>query len=110
MPAPRKSKPSGHAAHTQDAAAQGLPGAVQRPIKLVMLGAGSGFTPRLVNDVLRIPGNQGGVVALVDIDLSRLRTMHKLIAKLVAKLGQEKRWKVVSSPTARRCSGAPTTS
>ena len=91
-------KPAGHAAHTQDAAALGLPGVVQRPIKLTMLGAGSGFTPRLVNDVLRIPGNQGGVIALVDIDASRLRTMRQLIVKLVARLGQEKRWKVVASP------------
>lgn len=98
MASSKKSKLPGHAAHTQDSAAKGLPGRMLRPIKLTMLGAGSGFTPRLVNDVLRIPGNQGGVIALVDIDLSRLRTMHKLIVKLVAKLGQEKRWKVVSSP------------
>ena len=90
-------KLSGHAAHTQDAAAKGLPGVVQRPIKITMMGAGSGFTPRLVNDVVRIPGNQGGVIALVDLDLSRLRTMHKLIVKVIAKLGQEKKWKVVSS-------------
>lgn len=90
-------EPSGHAAHTRDAASQGLPGAIRRPVKLTMLGAGSGFTPRLVNDVLRIPGNQGGVIALVDVDLPRLRTMHRLIVKLVARLGQEKKWKVVSS-------------
>jgi alpha-galactosidase len=63
-----------------------------------MLGAGSGFTPRLVNDVLRIPGQQGGLIALVDIDRSRLRTMHKLIRKLIAQLGEDARWKVVSSP------------
>ncbi len=90
-------KPAGHAAHTQDAAAQGLPGVVQRPLKITMMGAGSGFTPRLVNDVLRIPGNQGGVIALVDIDTDRLRTMQKLIVKLVAKLKQDKKWKVVAS-------------
>lgn len=98
MSTPKKSKLSGHAAHTQDAATQGLPGVFHRPIKLTMLGAGSGFTPRLVNDVLRIPGNQGGVIALVDIDTSRLRTMKQLVSKLVAKLGQEKRWKVIASP------------
>lgn len=97
-PKASKSKLSGHAAHTQDAAAAGLPGLVQRPIKLTMLGAGSGFTPRLVNDVLRIPGNQGGVIALVDIDLGRLRTMRQLVTRLVAKLGQDKKWKVVASP------------
>lgn len=93
----KKIKLSGHAAHTKDSSAQGLSGTCQRPLKLTMLGAGSGFTPRLVNDVLRIPGNQGGVIALVDIDSSRLRTMRQLIIKLVARLGQEKRWKVVAS-------------
>jgi alpha-galactosidase len=98
MPTPKKQKLSGHAAHTQDAAAQGLAGTVQRPIKITMLGAGSGFTPRLVNDVLRIPSNQGGVIALVDIDLGRLRTMRQLVTKLIAKLGQETKWKVLASP------------
>lgn len=47
MTTPKKSKLSGHAAHTQDSAAQGLAGTVQRPIRITMLGAGSGFTPRL---------------------------------------------------------------
>jgi alpha-galactosidase len=98
MSSSKKSKLSGHAAHTQDAAAQGLPGAMLRPIKITMLGAGSGFTPRLVNDVIHIPGNLGGVIALVDIDTERLSTMRRLITKLVAKLGQDKKWKVVASP------------
>ncbi|WP_052362367.1 alpha-glucosidase/alpha-galactosidase [Geminisphaera colitermitum] len=99
-----KTKLSGHAAHTQDAAATGLAGNIQRPIKITMLGAGSGFTPRLVNDVLRIPGNQGGIIALVDIDTKRLRTMHKLIEKLIAQLASTpataaaKNWRVISSP------------
>ncbi len=92
-----KRKVSGHAAHTQDASAQGLPGKFQRPIKLTMFGAGSGFTPSLVNDVLRIPGNRGGVIALVDTDRSRLDTMRKLVVKLAAKLGESKRWKVLAS-------------
>ena len=65
-----------------------------------MMGAGSGFTPRLMNDVIRIPGNKGGLIALVDIDRSRLRTMHKLIEKLFAKLGA-KNWKVISSENRR---------
>ena len=68
----------GHAAHTQDAATRGLPGAMPRPIKLTMLGAGSGFTPRLLNDLFRIPGEQGGTIALVDIDRDRLATMHRV--------------------------------
>jgi len=93
----RRSKLLGHAAHTQSAAAKGLQGVFQRPIKITMMGAGSGFTPRLVNDVLRIPGEQGGTIALVDIDSSRLLTMTKLIRKLITQLGK-KNWKVIASP------------
>jgi len=93
-------KSAGHAAHTKSAASSGLPGSFTRPIKITMLGAGSGFTPRLVNDVLKIPGQQGGVIALVDIDTSRLRTMKQLIEKLIAKL-RLKNWKVIASAKRR---------
>lgn len=65
-----------------------------------MLGAGSGFTPRLINDVVRIPGQSGGTIALVDIDRSRLRTMKQLIERLIAKVGA-KNWKVVASEKRR---------
>jgi alpha-galactosidase len=87
----------GHAVHTQDSATRGLPGTLPRPIKLTLLGAGSGFTPRLVNDLLRIPGEQGGTIALVDIDRERLATMHRVIEKLIAQLGKTN-WKIVASP------------
>lgn len=66
-----------------------------------MLGAGSAFTPRLMNDVLRIPGAERGEIALVDIDKSRLKTMHQLILKLIGKLGRGDGWKVTAS-TRRR--------
>jgi alpha-galactosidase len=91
---------AGHAAHTKDAKLQGLPGPMPRPVKITMLGAGSGFTPRLVNDVLRINGGAGGVIALVDIDENRLLTMARLIRKLIAKLGVKK-WSVLASPDRR---------
>ncbi|MFT3830509.1 MAG: alpha-glucosidase/alpha-galactosidase [Opitutaceae bacterium] len=87
----------GHAAHTQDAATRGLPGALPRPLKLTMLGAGSGFTPRLLNDLFRIPGERGGTIALVDIDRDRLATMHRVIEKLAAQLGKT-HWRIVASP------------
>jgi alpha-galactosidase len=64
------------------------------------MGAGSAFTPRLMNDVLRIPGAQGGTIALVDIDRERLGMMHRLIEKLVATLGKTG-WTVVSSADRR---------
>jgi alpha-galactosidase len=91
----------GHAAHTKDARQAGLPGVMPRPIKLTMLGAGSGFTPRLVSDVLQIPENAGGQIALVDIDLNRLGQMEQLIQRLIVRLGQEGRWTVVASPERR---------
>jgi alpha-galactosidase len=88
----------GHAAHTQDAVERGLPGVMPRPIKITLLGAGSGFTPRLVNDILRIPGEErGGVIGLVDVDRSRLSTMHGLVRKLIAELGKTN-WQVIASP------------
>jgi len=74
---------SGHVVHSKAADAKGLPGEMRRPIKLTMMGAGSGFTPTLVRDVLQIPGNRGGTIALVDIDGDRLGTMHKLIQKVI---------------------------
>ncbi len=95
---PKKS--AGHAEHTQASSLNGLPGKFSRPIKVTVLGAGSGFTPRLVNDIFKLPGQQGGVIGLVDIDSSRLRTMKQLIEKLAALL-KVKNWKVVASTNRR---------
>ena len=86
----------GHAAHSKSAAANGLSGTMHRPIKITMMGAGSGFTPTLVRDVLQIPGSQGGTIALVDIDTERLHTMHGLIQKVLDTSGHTN-WKVESS-------------
>ena len=88
---------SGHVAHTKDAQEKGLDGAMRRPIKVTMMGAGSGFTPRLTSDILSIPGNMGGTIALVDIDAGRLATMHRLIGKLIAEKGVGDKWNVIAS-------------
>ncbi len=87
---------AGHAAHSKSAEAKGLAGTMRRPIKLTMMGAGSGFTPTLIRDVLQIPGSQGGTIALVDIDADRLRTMHGLIQKILDAWGKTE-WSVESS-------------
>lgn len=90
-----------HVAHTRDADRQlGLPGPVRRPLKITMLGAGSSFTPRLLNDILLMPGADRGAVALVDTDSSRLETMQQLIAKLIEHHGRTG-WDV-SASTDRR--------
>ncbi len=86
----------GHSAHTRDAEERGLEGEFSRPVRIALLGAGSSFTPRLVNDVLRTPGAQRGQIALCDIDASRLQTMRQLTEKLVAELGREG-WSVEAS-------------
>ena len=69
---------------------------MRRPLKIAMLGAGSGFTPRLINDVLHTPGEVGGTIALVDVDINRLSTMKQLIEKLLGQLGKSN-WEVVAS-------------
>ncbi|MBC8106236.1 MAG: alpha-glucosidase/alpha-galactosidase [Anaerolineae bacterium] len=87
----------GHAEHTQAAQESlGLRGKFTRPIKITMLGAGSGFTPRLLNDVFHINGADRGEIALVDIDEDRLKTMHQLIGKLIDQMGKTG-WKVTAS-------------
>lgn len=91
----------GHRAHTQQAEEKGLPGTMRRPIKVTMMGAGSGFTPALSNDILSIPGNLGGTIALVDIDADRLETMRGLIEKLIAQRGYEGKWQVLASTDRR---------
>lgn len=100
MVATAKSK--GHAEHTKSAENQlGLRGDMFRPIKVTMIGAGSGFTPRLMNDILRIPNATQGEIVLVDIDLDRLKTMHKVIEMLVDSLGHADGW-TVSATSNRR--------
>lgn len=93
-------RPSQQASHTQNAAARGLGGTMPRPIKLTFLGAGSFFAPRLINDVARIPGNQGGTLALVDIDARRLELTARAVRKLLRQIGGA-RWNVIAS-TKRR--------
>lgn len=73
---------------------------MSRPIKIAMFGAGSMFTPRLVNDVLRIEGGRGGEFALVDVDEQRLELMQRVVQKLVEHSGRSG-WRVTAS-TSRR--------
>lgn len=95
-PPQRRATKSGSAAHTQASHHNGLPGKLPRPIKLTFLGAGSAFAPRLLNDVLRIPGEAGGTIALVDIDAKRLRLNRRMVARLITHLGKTN-WKVIAS-------------
>ncbi|MDA3874005.1 MAG: alpha-glucosidase/alpha-galactosidase [Kiritimatiellae bacterium] len=87
---------TGLAAHTQDAASRGLPGEFKRPIKVTFIGAGSFFTPRVLNDIVLTPGNKGGTFALVDLDEKRLNLSARMLRKLIKGVPGAK-WKVVAS-------------
>ena len=92
----------GHSEHTKAAdQTLGLAGEFHRPIKITLMGAGSGFTARLTNDFFLTPGTKGGEIALVDIDKERLETMQGIVTKLAAQAGAEGKWKI-SASTDRR--------
>ena len=78
----------------------GILPAVQRPIKVVFLGAGSAFFRRLFVDVMSIPGADTGEMALVDIDEERLDLQHQIAEMIVGKMGT--RWTVSASPDRRK--------
>ena len=91
----------GHAAHTQAAdRQQGLDGHVQRPIKVTMIGAGSHFTHKLMNDILLIPGAERGEIALVDTDERRLKPMVEIVQRLIDACGRD-HWSVTATTDRR---------
>jgi len=87
----------GHAAHTQKADNLGILDGVARPLKIVFLGAGSGFLEHLAKDVLNIPGADAGEFALVDIDPERLGLAEQLVKVVYDRLGKSDGWKVTAS-------------
>lgn len=90
----------GHAAHSRYAGIDSLPGVMPRRIVITMLGAGSGFTPTLMRDVLCIPTADEGEIRLCDIDESRLGMMEKIITKVIAAANKPK-WTVKASKNRR---------
>jgi alpha-galactosidase len=77
----------GHYEHSKVAENLGIHDRVRRPIKVVFLGAGSGFFEKLFVDVLSIPGADAGEMALVDVDPERLELAHRLGEKIVQTTG-----------------------
>ncbi len=75
----------------------GLPGEISGPINVVIIGAGSHFTPKLVADVLAIPSNRGGQIRLVDIDGERLELMRQYLARVIANLESGDQWTLAAS-------------
>lgn len=98
MATAKKSSKAGHADHTQDAGEKGLPGEFSRKIRVAFMGAGSFFTPRVLNDILKTPGQKGGTFALVDVDERRLKLTARMVRELVKGTG----WSVVASVDRRK--------
>ena len=91
----------GHASHMKSASL--LEGETSgKHIKIVMLGAGSAFTQRLVTDVLNVAAIPGGEIALVDIDTERLELADQVIRKVIQVMGKEKTWSVTATADRRK--------
>lgn len=58
-----------------------------RPIQVTFVGAGGNATLRLVNDFLKISGNAGSTLTLVNVDAGRLDVMHRSVCALPDSLG-----------------------
>jgi alpha-galactosidase len=87
-------KELGHSEHTK-VAALGINEAVDRPIKVVFMGAGSFFLQSLFTDLLNIPGADRGELALVDIDAKRLKLAEQVCRKILQVMNCQ--WKVTAS-------------
>lgn len=91
----------GHSSHMKSASL--LEGEAKgNRIKVVMLGAGSAFTQRLVTDVLNIASLPGGEIALVDIDTERLELADQLIQKVISVMGKSDTWTVTATADRRK--------
>lgn len=89
----------GHIGMGEVAKSLGMKDKVDRKIKLVFLGAGSGFLESLVFDCMRIPGMNEVELVLVDIDTERLELAHQLCNKIVEAKGL--RWSVAATTNRR---------
>jgi len=70
--------------------------------KVTLMGAGSGFTPRLFCDIMQIPELDGGVIGLVDTDARRLKLSAGVVRIIARKLGADKAWKIEASTNRKK--------
>jgi len=94
---------NGHAAPGRRMEELGMYQAVQRPIKVVFLGAGSAFLQSLFVDILNIPGADEGEIALVDIDSQRLELAEGFCRKTCEVMGAN--WTVTAATDRREVLG-----
>ncbi len=93
-------KDAAPAAVARPAARSEDPVAAARPLRIVILGAGSTvFCRQLMTDILCTPGFETGTFVLVDIDKGRLELAHRIGEAMVKASGRS--W-TVETATARR--------
>jgi alpha-galactosidase len=90
-------KKVGHESHMGKADNLGILEKVNRPLKIVFMGAGSTFFKKLFIDVLCIA--KEGEMGLVDTDGERLELAHQLAKKIVEKTNSK--WTVTATPNRR---------
>lgn len=73
----------------------GISDRVLRPLKVVFLGAGSGFLQGLASDVFLMPGADRGELALVDINTERLDLAERLCRRIAGDMGNS--WKITAA-------------
>jgi|GEM_PF-23884 len=78
----------------------GISSRLLRPIKVVFMGAGSGFLQALITDVMSIPGAETGELALVDIDPVRLDLAEKICRKIADAMGRK--WNITATSDRRK--------
>jgi len=69
-------------------------------VKIVYLGAGSGFAPVLGKDIFLIPGLDEGIYCLVDIDEERLNLSFQEIKLIKEKAGKSS-WEIIATTDRR---------
>lgn len=89
----------GHIEHSRRAEL-GITHRVERPLKVVFLGAGSGFLQSLFPDLMAIPGAERGEMALVDLDGQRLSLAEQFCRKVVERV--ESKWRVTATTDRRK--------
>ncbi len=66
-------------------------------VRIVLLGAGSGFTHKLCGDIMQIEGLGGGALGLVDVDAKRLRLAEGCVRRIAEQLGKDEAWTVTGT-------------
>jgi len=89
-----------HYEHSGRADETGFDAGINRPLKVVFLGAGSGFFTTLFIDILNIPGADKGELVVIDIDTQRLELAEQLGRKIVKM--HSKDWTVTAATDRRK--------